>query len=125
VGSSACRPLACAEKPKGIAEAKGKVVKRPKLSMDDFTLGPTVGTGSFSRVRVAQHKATGSVWALKLMKKAEIVRLQQTEHVQNERSLLSTLRHPFIVEYGGSFQGAYGRGVWNRPRWPHERGLQT
>ncbi|KAL3893000.1 MAG: hypothetical protein SGPRY_014573, partial [Prymnesium sp.] len=31
------------------------------------------------------------------MKKSEVIRLKQTEHVANERSLLRSINHPFIV----------------------------
>ena len=32
------------------------------LSLDDFELGVTLGTGSFGRVRIIKHKSTGSIW---------------------------------------------------------------
>jgi serine/threonine protein kinase len=47
------------------------------LSLDDFDVGVTLGTGSFGRVRFCTHKTTGSFWAIKMLKKAEVIRLQQ------------------------------------------------
>lgn len=38
------------------------------------------------------------------MGKAKILQTKQVEHVTNERRLLSIIRHPFIVQYYGSFQ---------------------
>jgi hypothetical protein len=49
--------------------------------------------------------ATGKVWAIKRLQKAECVRLQQTDHVQSERAVLREMEHPFIVELRGTFQG--------------------
>ena len=49
-------------------------------SMDDFDVGVTLGTGSFGRVRLATKKDDGSSWAVKMLKKAEGIRLQQVEH---------------------------------------------
>ena len=45
--------------------------------MAQFELGVTLGTGSFGRVRFVTHKSTGTHWALKMLKKAEVIRLQQ------------------------------------------------
>lgn len=53
------------------------------------------------------HKSTGTHWALKMVKKAELVRLQQVEHVLSEKQALVGLRdpvHPFIVNLAGTFQ---------------------
>lgn len=47
------------------------------FSLDDFDAGVTLGTGSFGRVRIATHKATQTPWAIKILKKVEIVRMQQ------------------------------------------------
>lgn len=47
------------------------------FSLDDFELGVTLGTGSFGRVRFAMHNTTQTPWAIKILKKAEIVRMQQ------------------------------------------------
>jgi len=56
------------------------------LGLSDFELGVTLGTGSFGRVRFVTHKATGSFWALKMLKKAEVIRLQQVEHMISEKN---------------------------------------
>eukprot|EP00606_Chrysophyceae_sp_TOSAG23-5_P001411 GSChrysophyteH2.ASY1.ANO1.194.1 assembled CDS len=74
------------------------------LGLSDFELGVTLGTGSFGRVRFVTHKATGSFWALKMLKKAEVIRLQQVEHMISEKTILSSLDHPFIVRLAGTFQ---------------------
>lgn len=38
--------------------------------MGDFSLGKTLGTGAFGRVRFVTHKASGRHYALKTLKKA-------------------------------------------------------
>lgn len=40
-----------------------------------------------------------------MLKKAEVVRLQQVEHMISEKNILSNLDHPFIVRLAGTFQG--------------------
>ena len=47
------------------------------LGFDDFEMMRTLGVGSFGRVKLGKYKADGTVWAVKFMKKAEIVKLKQ------------------------------------------------
>ena len=37
------------------------------------------------------------VFALKIMKKLEVVRLKQVEHIRNEKEILQSIAHPFLV----------------------------
>jgi len=74
------------------------------ISLNDFDVGVTLGTGSFGRVRFATHKSTSSFWAIKMLKKAEVIRLQQVEHMISEKNILSNLDHPFIVRLSATFQ---------------------
>ena len=41
--------------------------------------------------------------ALKCLKKSEIIRLKQIEHVKSEKSILERINHPFIVNLKGTF----------------------
>ncbi|WWD03459.1 hypothetical protein V865_001511 [Kwoniella europaea PYCC6329] len=43
-------------------------------------------------------------FAMKVLKKSEIVRLKQVEHINSERSILEKIRHPFIVELYSTYQ---------------------
>lgn len=64
----------------------------------------TVGTGTFGRVRVVQYKPTKQWFAMKILKKSEIIRLKQVEHIKSEVKILSSIHHPFIVNLMGSAQ---------------------
>jgi len=73
---------------------------------DDFDLRATVGTGTFGRVRVVKIKGSQdrSPMALKIMKKSEVIRLKQVEHVKAEKEILLSIKHPFIVNLLTVFQ---------------------
>jgi len=71
---------------------------------DDFDVGVTLGTGSFGRVRFATHKDTTTQWAIKILKKSEVIRLQQVEHIMSEKTILDQCKHPFIVHLACTFQ---------------------
>jgi hypothetical protein len=67
------------------------------------------GTGTFGRVLLVRLKssvARGSqnFFALKVLRKTEIVKLRQVEHVNAERYILSRTRHPFVVDLYATFQ---------------------
>lgn len=59
-----------------------------------------VGTGSFGRVHLAKLKSDKeeTPYALKMLKKSEIIRLKQVDHVKTEKKLLKTIKHPFIID---------------------------
>jgi len=66
-------------------------------STDEFAPIRLIGTGTFGKVTVVQHKRSGMFVALKSMKKEDVVRLKQVEHVFNEKDILLHCRHPYIV----------------------------
>ncbi|KAG1440315.1 hypothetical protein G6F56_011975 [Rhizopus delemar] len=75
-----------------------------ELKLEDFNIERTVGTGSFGRVHLIQSKINNRYYALKVLKKEEVVKLKQVEHTNNERATLASIQHPFIVNLWGSFQ---------------------
>lgn len=84
-----------------------KSAKLPGVStLDDFNVLETLGTGTFGRVRLAQHRKTGTYFALKILKKHEVIRLKQVEHVLSEKAILNEINHPFIVTMSAAFQDA-------------------
>ncbi|KAK5707660.1 hypothetical protein LTR97_000198 [Elasticomyces elasticus] len=80
------------------------------LRKEDFELVKTLGTGTFARVwlaKIANRKASDNnkVFALKILRKTDVIRLKQVEHVRNERNVLAAVAgHPFITTMVASFQ---------------------
>lgn len=77
---------------------------RPQLKLEDFKLARTLGTGSFGRVHLSQSKHNNRYYAIKVLKKTEVVRLKQVEHTNNEKNILETTANPFMVNLWGTFQ---------------------
>lgn len=69
--------------------------------MTDFTMIRTLGCGSFGRVKYAQFKSDGKHYAVKFMKKHEIIKLKQVDHINNEKRLMAQIDFPFIVNMLG------------------------
>ena len=72
--------------------------------LSDLDMKETLGTGSFGRVRLTKLKGAESYFAVKCLKKREIIKMKQVQHILAEKSLLSELSHPFIVNIITTFQ---------------------
>ncbi len=72
-----------------------------KISLSEYDQGATLGTGSFGRVKIAKNKKTGTYVALKCMKKLDIIKAKQTDHIMNEVKILGMISHPFIIDFYG------------------------
>lgn len=55
------------------------------------------GTGTFGRVYLARLKNSQKYYAMKVLKKQEVVRLKQVEHINSEKQILAFVKFPFIV----------------------------
>jgi hypothetical protein len=55
-------------------------------------------------VRKRGGEDDASVYAMKVLFKASVVRLNQVEHTRTERNVLEYLKHPFIVRMRYAFQ---------------------
>uniref|UniRef100_U5EGG3 Ribosomal protein S6 kinase n=1 Tax=Corethrella appendiculata TaxID=1370023 RepID=U5EGG3_9DIPT len=81
---------------------------RLKLGPQDFELKKVLGKGGYGKV-FQVRKTTGqdanSYFAMKVLRKASIVRNQKdTAHTRAERNILEAVKHPFIVELVYAFQ---------------------
>ncbi|KAF4731783.1 hypothetical protein FOZ62_008583, partial [Perkinsus olseni] len=89
-----------------VARQRALVSRKSRYCLEDFDLRATVGTGTFGRVRVVKIKGCKdrTPFALKILKKSEVIRLKQIEHVKAEREILEKLSHPFIVNLFTTFR---------------------
>ena len=53
--------------------------------------------GSFGKVKLVKKKNTNKYSCVKIMKKEELIKSQQVDHISNEDIILSTISHPFVV----------------------------
>ncbi|KAI3855579.1 hypothetical protein MKX03_006617 [Papaver bracteatum] len=79
-------------------------LKRHKICVDDFELLTIIGRGAFGEVRLCREKSSGNIYAMKKLKKSEMVRRGQVEHVRAERNLLAEVASHCIVKLYYSFQ---------------------
>lgn len=103
-------------------------LREGNVGVDDFELLRVLGKGSFGKVFLVRLLATGQVYAMKVLKKSEVVRRRQVEHVcltrcrggwrgkhvacscptipvqtKAERRIMGGIDHPFIVSLRFAF----------------------
>jgi len=79
---------------------------RPPMKMDDLEVMRTLGQGTFGRVKMVRHKPTDSAYALKCMRKGQMIAMKQVEHVMNEKNIMEMCDHPFLLSAVATFQDA-------------------
>ena len=79
-------------------------LKRSRLGVDDFDPIKVIGKGAFGEVRLVQKVDTGHVYAMKILRKADMVEKEQVAHVRAERDILVEADHQWVVKMFYSFQ---------------------
>lgn len=79
-------------------------VSKGKYSLSDFHIMRTLGTGSFGRVHLVRSVHNGRYYAIKVLKKAQVVKMKQVEHTNDERRMLKLVEHPFLIRMWGTFK---------------------
>lgn len=85
-------------------EAQQLRENRREISVFDFEPESIIGRGAFGEVRIVRHKKTGEVFAMKKMKKSDMINKNQVQHVKSERNLLALAQNDWVVELKYSFQ---------------------
>merc|ERR1711988_1838055 len=74
-----------------------------KVTMEDFELMKVLGRGAFGKVVLCKEKGSGTLYAVKILKKTMVCDKNEVEHTLTENRVLRTIRHPFIVGLKYSF----------------------
>ena len=75
-----------------------------KVTLDDFQLLKVIGKGSFGKVLQVRKIDSGCIYAMKVLRKENIIKRNQVEHTRTERQVLGYVHHPFIVSLQFAFQ---------------------
>jgi len=73
-------------------------------SLDSFKMIKVIGKGSFGKVFLVREIKTDDMFALKVLRKDNIIKRNQVEHTKTERNVLGNVNHPFIVGLKMAFQ---------------------
>jgi len=71
-------------------------------TINDFHLVKVIGKGSYGKVMLV--KRDNEVFAMKVLRKENVMNRNQVEHTKTERNVLEAVSHPFIVQLHYAFQ---------------------
>ncbi|XP_059612908.1 serine/threonine-protein kinase N isoform X5 [Phlebotomus argentipes] len=77
------------------------------LSIDSFKLLSVLGRGHFGKVILSQYRNTGEYFAIKALKKGDIISRDEVESLLSEKRIFevaNAMRHPFLVNLFACFQ---------------------
>ncbi|XP_010101342.2 probable serine/threonine protein kinase IRE [Morus notabilis] len=80
-----------------------KACSNDRTSIEDFEIIKPISRGAFGRVFLARKRATGDLFAIKVLKKADMIRKNSVESILAERNILISVRNPFVVRFFYSF----------------------
>ncbi|XP_049601829.1 serine/threonine-protein kinase N1 isoform X2 [Syngnathus scovelli] len=80
---------------------------RGSVCLQDFKLIAVLGRGHFGKVLLSESKRTGDLYAIKALKKGDIVTRDEVESLMCEKRIFETVNsshHPFLVNLFACFQ---------------------
>ena len=78
-------------------------LKRARLGLEDESL-KVIGRGAFGEVWLVQKKDMGHVYAMKILRKADMLEKEQLGHIRAERDILVEAESLWVVKMFYSFQ---------------------
>lgn len=79
-------------------------LKRAKMDSSMFEKIQTLGVGAFGEVALVRKKDVGSLYAMKTLKKSNVIKRNQVAHVKAERDILAEADNEWVVKLYYSFQ---------------------
>ncbi|MCO5594494.1 hypothetical protein L7F22_048525 [Adiantum nelumboides] len=74
-----------------------------RITIEDFDILKLISRGTFGRVFLAKKRATGDNFAIKILRKIDMIRKNAVENILAERDILISVRNPFVVRFFYSF----------------------
>ncbi|XP_043245666.1 serine/threonine-protein kinase N2-like isoform X3 [Amphibalanus amphitrite] len=77
------------------------------MTLDNFRMIAVLGRGHFGKVILTQYRNTGEYYAIKALKKADIISRDEVESLLAEKRIFevaNSVRHPFLVNLFSCFQ---------------------
>lgn len=75
-----------------------------KITLEKFEFVKVLGKGTFGKVVLSREKATGKLYAMKILKKNLILQRDEVAHTSTENQVLKKTKHPFLTALRYSFE---------------------
>ncbi|XP_035233887.1 citron Rho-interacting kinase-like, partial [Stegodyphus dumicola] len=89
-----------------IDKFKGVMIelKSLRVNLKDFEVKKIIGRGHFGEVQVVREKATGDVYAMKVLRKQETLSQQNVAFYEEERDIMAKSTSPWLTKLQYAFQ---------------------
>jgi len=87
--------------------APKKTLYTDQISINDFACRAVLGRGHFGKVLLASHKSSNELYAIKALKKADIIARDEVDSLLCERRIFECAnrgQHPFLIKLFACFQ---------------------
>jgi serine/threonine protein kinase len=74
-----------------------------RIGPSDFEILGEIGSGSFAEVYLVKHKLSGKHYAMKSLKKVQIIGKKLERYALIEKNILKEADHPFLIKLHWSF----------------------
>ena len=81
-----------------MAEKVQQVSQQPIVKIGHYTLGQTLGVGTFGKVKIGEHQLTKHKVAVKILNRQKIKSLDVVGKIRREIQNLKLFRHPHIIK---------------------------
>lgn len=96
--------------PQGEVEEISQMDDGTLMTLDNFRLISVLGRGHFGKVLLTEYKTTGEFFAIKALKKRDVVAREEVDSLMCEKRIFeaaNSIRHPFLVNLFACFQTKY------------------
>nr|XP_019601674.1 PREDICTED: serine/threonine-protein kinase N1 isoform X2 [Rhinolophus sinicus] len=100
-------PVLPSETPETSGPALCSPLRKSPLTLEDFKFLAVLGRGHFGKVLLSEFRPSGELFAIKALKKGDIVARDEVESLMCEKRILAAVTnagHPFLVNLFGCFQ---------------------
>merc|ERR1719370_2553532 len=107
VGLSSFQPARPRDSPSQTHRPSLPIRSDAGMGLDSFHFVAVLGRGHFGKVILCQYKNTGEYFALKALKKGDIIARDEVESLMSELRIFeaaNSIRHPFLVNLFACFQ---------------------
>eukprot|EP00976_Prorocentrum_cordatum_P037493 762175-Prorocentrum_minimum.AAC.2 len=91
------------DRERGLSRGQGEGRPEPRTTIEDFHIIKPLSKGAFGKVYLARKLATGDLFAIKVLRKRDMIIKNMVHQVQAERDILVSTRSPFVVRCFYSF----------------------
>lgn len=81
-----------------VTGAMSSQFQQPIVKIGHYTLGATLGTGTFGKVKIGEHQLTKHKVAVKILNRQKIRTLDVVGKIRREIQNLKLFRHPHIIK---------------------------